>query len=115
MGEARKKRRWKPEEIARVLRRVHLDRVEVSKVCEETGCCPSQVYRWQKELFDQSGLVFERASGSGDKRARARTAATVPHPKIQPTRRGPRCGPRAGRPSLWRPRSVNGEGLCWPI
>jgi transposase-like protein len=58
MGEARKKRRWKPEEIAAILRRVHLDRVEVSTVCEETGCCPSRVYRRQKQLFDQGGQVF---------------------------------------------------------
>ena len=70
MGEAGKKKRWKPEEIVAVLRRVLLDKAEVSKVCEEAGCCPSQVYRWQKELFDQGGLVFERSNGSTDKRAK---------------------------------------------
>jgi transposase len=70
MGEPRKKKRWKPEEIVAILRRVLLDKAEVSKVCEEAKCCPSQVYRWQKELFDQGGLVFERSNGSADKRAR---------------------------------------------
>jgi transposase len=74
MGESRRKKRWKPDEIASVLKRVLLDRVEISKVCEETGCCPSQVYRWQKQLFDQSASVFERTNGSADKRVKAADA-----------------------------------------
>ncbi len=77
MGETRKKKRWKPEEIVAILRRVLLDKAEVSKVCEEAGCCPSQVYRWQKELFDQGGLVFERSNGSDDKRVKAAEAKTA--------------------------------------
>jgi len=71
MGETRKKKRWSPEEIAAILKRVLLDRVEVSKVCEEAGCCPSQVYRWQKQLFDQGAMVFRRSNGSADKRVKA--------------------------------------------
>ena len=74
MGETRKKRRWKPGEIAGVLRRVLLERVEVSKVCEEAGCCPSQVYRWQKQFFDQAATVFERSDGPADKRLKAAEA-----------------------------------------
>ncbi|MHC5058945.1 MAG: transposase [Planctomycetota bacterium] len=74
MGEVRKKKRWSPEEIASVLKRVLLDRVEVSKVCEEAGCCPSQVYRWQKQLFDQSASVFERTNGRPDRKLRAADA-----------------------------------------
>jgi transposase-like protein len=70
MVEPRKKKRWKSEEVVAVLRRVLLDKAEVSRVCEETGCCPSQVYRWQKQLFDQSGMVFERSNGSADKRVK---------------------------------------------
>ena len=74
MGEPRKKKRWRPEEIVAILRRVLLDKAEVSKVCEEAGCCPSQVYRWQKELFDQGGLVFERSNGPAGKRVKAAEA-----------------------------------------
>jgi len=76
MGETRKKRRWKPEEIVAILRRVLLDKTEVSRVCEEVGCCPSQVYRWQKELRDQGGLVFERSNGSADKRVKVAEVKT---------------------------------------
>ena len=70
MGEARKKRRWKPGEVVGILRRVLLDRAEVSRVCEEAGCRPSQVYRWQAQLFDEGGQVFERSNGPADKRVR---------------------------------------------
>ena len=76
MGETRKKKRWSPEEIARVLRRVLLDRAEVSKVCQEAGCCPSQVYRWQKQLFDQSASVFERTNGRPDRKLKAAEVKT---------------------------------------
>ncbi len=74
MGETRKKKRWSPEEIAAIMRRVLVDRVEVSKVCEEAGCCPSQVYRWQKQLFDQGASVFERTNGRPDKKLKAADA-----------------------------------------
>jgi transposase-like protein len=74
MGETRRKKRWKPVEITAILRRVLVDKVEVSKVCEETGCCPSQVYRWQKQLFDQGGQVFERSNGSADRKTKALAA-----------------------------------------
>ncbi|MHC5058620.1 MAG: transposase [Planctomycetota bacterium] len=70
MGETRKKKRWTPEEIASVLRRVLLDKAEASKVCEETGCCPSQVYRWRKALLDASARVFQQSNGSADKRVK---------------------------------------------
>ena len=76
MGETRKKKRWSPEEIARILKRVLLDRVEVSKVCEEAGCCPSQVYRWQKQLFDQSASVFQRTNGRPDRKLKAAAVKT---------------------------------------
>ena len=76
MGETRKKKRWCPEEIAAILRRVLLDRVEVSKVCEEAGCCPSQVYRWQKQLFDQGASVFERTNGRPDRKLKAAEVKT---------------------------------------
>ncbi len=74
MGETRKKKRWSPEEIAAILRRVLVDKVEVSAVCEEAGCCPSQVYRWQKQLFDQGASVFERTNGRPDKKLKAADA-----------------------------------------
>ncbi len=77
MGATRKKKRWSPEEIAAVMRRVLMDKIEVSAVCEEAGCCPSQVYRRQKTFFDQGAMVFERSNGSVDKRIKAAVAKSA--------------------------------------
>ena len=77
MGESRKKKRWKPEEITAILRRVLVGREDISKVCEEAGGCPSQVYRWQKQLLDQGAMVFERSNGSVDKRVKAADAKSA--------------------------------------
>jgi len=74
MCETRKKKRWSPEEIVAALRRVLVDRVEISKVCEEAGCCPSQVYRWQKTFFDQGVSVFRKTNGSAAKKVKAAEA-----------------------------------------
>ncbi len=71
MCETRKKKRWSPEEIAAVVRRTLVDKVEISKICEETGCCPSQVYRWQKQLFDGAAAVFNRRNGSATRELKA--------------------------------------------
>ena len=75
MGESRKKKRcWKPAEITAILKRVLVGKEDISRVCEDAGCCPSQVYRWQKQLFDQGAIIFERSNGSVDKRVKAADA-----------------------------------------
>lgn len=55
-----KRKRWTGSEIMEVLRRVLVEREEISKVCEETGCHPSQVYRRQKQLMEGGAKVFEK-------------------------------------------------------
>jgi transposase-like protein len=75
MDESRKKKRcWRPDEITAILRRVLIGREEISEVCEGAGCCPSQVYRWQKQLLDQGAMIFARSNGSVDKRVKAADA-----------------------------------------
>ncbi len=69
MGETRK--RWTGEEIVAVLERVLVKREELSKVCEESGCRPSQFYRWQKEFFQGGHKVFNRIAAE---EARAKAA-----------------------------------------
>ena|SRR3990172_6008039 len=60
MEEKQQRKRWTGEEIGKVLRRYLVEKEELSRICEEAGCHPSQVYRWQKELFDGVAGVFER-------------------------------------------------------
>jgi len=65
MGEVRKQ--WSGAEILAILKRHLVDKVELSKVCEECGAHPSQIYRWQATLFGEGAAVFERKPG-GEKR-----------------------------------------------
>jgi len=58
MGEKRK--RWTGDEIVAVIRRHLMEKTELSKVCEEFGCCPSQVCRWEKQFFESGAQVFDR-------------------------------------------------------
>jgi transposase-like protein len=74
MEDQARRKRWTGGEIIEMLQRVLVERVELSKVCEERGCCPSQVYRWQKELFDGGARVFERSNGAAEKRVGAAEA-----------------------------------------
>ena len=60
MDEKQKRHRWTGEEIVAVLRRYVKDKVELSTVCEETRCQPSQVLRWEKQFFAEGAKVFDR-------------------------------------------------------
>jgi transposase-like protein len=73
MGE--KRRQWKPDEIAAILKRVLKDKAEVTEVCKEFGCCPSQVFRWQEQLIASAGLVFERSRKQAKRDAKAQKRA----------------------------------------
>jgi transposase-like protein len=60
MDEKQTRKRWTGEEIVAIIRRHLVDKVELSKLCEETGCCPSQVFRWEKQFFEGGAKVFDR-------------------------------------------------------
>jgi transposase-like protein len=67
MGNSR--RQWSGEEILKVLKRYLVERVELSGVCEEFGVHPSQVYRWQAQMFSEGAAVFERRRTKREKKA----------------------------------------------
>ena len=60
MEEKQTRKRWTGEEIVAIIRRHFVDKVELSKLCEEARCCPSQVFRWEKQFFDGGAKVFDR-------------------------------------------------------
>jgi transposase len=68
MGEQR--RQWTGEQILAILKRHHIDKVEVSKICQDEQIQPSQFYRWQAQLFTQGAAVFQRKNGDGARRER---------------------------------------------
>ena len=45
---------------AAILKRYLVDKVPISDLCDEYGIQPSQVYQWQKVLFENAAAVFER-------------------------------------------------------
>jgi transposase len=43
-----------------ILKRYLVDKTLISDLCDEYGIQPSQVYQWQKVLFENGAAAFER-------------------------------------------------------
>jgi transposase-like protein len=43
-----------------ILKRYLVDKTPISDLCDEYGVQPSQVYQWQKILFENGAAAFER-------------------------------------------------------
>jgi transposase len=56
------------QEKLAILKRYLVDREPISKLCEEHGLAPSQIYYWQSQLFEAGAAVFDR--GKGQRQAR---------------------------------------------
>ena len=56
----RQRRRFTSAEKAAIVRRHLVDKVPVSDLCDELGLQPTQIYTWQKQLFENAALAFER-------------------------------------------------------
>lgn len=55
----KERRSWSAEEKTRVLRRHLIEKIPVSKVCEEEKVAPSMYHRWQEQLFQNAALALE--------------------------------------------------------
>ena len=56
----RSRRQFTADEKATVVRRHLVDKVPVSDLCDELGLQPTQIYAWQKQLFDNAALAFQK-------------------------------------------------------
>lgn len=65
-----KRRQWSGEQILAILKRHLVDKVELSKICEEEKVSPSQVYRWEAMLFTEAAPIFKRKNGDPERRER---------------------------------------------
>ncbi|MCB0325149.1 MAG: transposase [Bdellovibrionales bacterium] len=63
----RPRRNFSGPEKAAIVRRHLVDKVPVSDLCDELGLQPTQIYTWQKQLFENGGLAFERPARSSKK------------------------------------------------
>lgn len=55
-----RRRHFSAPEKAAIVKRHVIDRVPVSDLCDEYGLQPTQIYNWQKQLFDNAAAAFER-------------------------------------------------------
>jgi transposase-like protein len=76
MSNERQRRHFSGQEKMTILRRHLVDKVPVSQLCEENRIQPTQLYGWQKVLFEQGAAVFDGPKGlrgngrSGDSSAK---------------------------------------------
>ena len=56
----RTRRNISPDEKVKILQEILLKKKKVSEAAEEYGLHPTQVFAWQKELFEGAAEIFER-------------------------------------------------------
>jgi transposase-like protein len=57
-----------PEQKMAIIRRHLLEQVPISDLCDEYGIHATQYYTWQKQLFENGGVVFERKPNQANQR-----------------------------------------------
>jgi transposase len=55
----RERRHWSAEEKVKLLRRYLIEKIPISKICEEARLAPSLFHRWQEQLFVNAPLALE--------------------------------------------------------
>ncbi|MBV8055478.1 MAG: transposase [Deltaproteobacteria bacterium] len=59
----RERRTWSAEEKIKLLRRHLIERIPISKICEEAQLAPSLFHRWQEQLFQNAAVALEGRRG----------------------------------------------------
>jgi transposase len=57
-----------PEQKIAIIREHLLDKVAVSDLCDKHGISPVNFYQWQKQLFENGAVCFERRKNSHNQR-----------------------------------------------
>jgi len=60
--ESPKRKHLTPEQKVAVLKRYLVEKTPISDLCDEFGIQPSQVYQWQKLLFENGAVAFQRSN-----------------------------------------------------
>ena len=73
-----KRKHLTPEQKVAIVRRHLLEQVPVSDLCDEHGIHATQYYAWQKQLFEQGSVAFERKTNkSNQKRQQSAQAKKI--------------------------------------
>jgi len=54
----KERRHWSAEEKTKLLRRHLIEKIPISKICEEARLAPSLFHRWQEQLFLNAALAL---------------------------------------------------------
>ena len=60
---AKQRRHWSVDEKTKLLRLHLMEKVPISKVCDEHHLAPSMYHRWQEQLFLNAGMALEGKRG----------------------------------------------------
>ena len=63
-----KRKHLTPEQKVAIVRRHLLEQVPVSDLCDEYGIHATQYYAWQKQLFEQGSVAFERKTNKANEK-----------------------------------------------
>lgn len=66
-----------PEDKAIVLKRLLVEKALLSDLCDQYHLQPSQVYRWQKQLFENAAVAFQRTNNNQAKKAKDRRITSL--------------------------------------
>jgi transposase len=54
----KERRHWSAEEKTKLLRRHLIEKIPISKICDEMRLAPSLFHRWQEQLFLNAALAL---------------------------------------------------------
>ena len=64
------RKRLSPEQKVSIVRRHLLENVPVSDLCDEFGVHATQIYQWQKQLFENAEGAFARRPNKANQKRR---------------------------------------------
>ena len=64
-----------PEQKVAIVRRLLVEKVPISDLCDEFGVHATQIYTWQRQLFENAAPTFERRPNKANERRREDAAA----------------------------------------
>lgn len=70
---ANKRKFLTPEQKVAIVREYLIEKVPVSDLCDKHGISPVNFYNWQRQLFEQGAVAFERKPNSANQRRQDET------------------------------------------
>ena len=57
-----------PDQKVSIVRRRLIEKVPISDLCDEFGVHATQIYTWQRQLFENAAPIFERRPNKANQR-----------------------------------------------